>query len=181
MLNKKPFALVMAVGAFLIGATLVTSATPQNERAADQLPAEKLELLKKEEEHRKLGTPAPKSPDTSLKPVQAEEWPTGIRDDIPAPFRASELMINNAWQQDFGGNHVQVYAGHITEDAEQGLVVIRTTDVNDMEQVTVERFPTPVKAGSLTVVAEKNHKLTLQAANGTTFEFDVNKKEYTQK
>jgi len=181
MLKNKPFAFIMAVGAFLIGASLVTSATPQTERAADLLPADKQALLKKEQEHRQLGTPAPKSSDTSLKPVEAEAWPTGIRDDIPAPFPASEVSINNVWQRDFAGNHVQAYAGHITGDEQQGLLIIRTTSINDLDNVTVERFQTHDKTGSLTVTSEQNHKLTLQSTSGATYEFDVNKKQFTQK
>ncbi len=88
--------------------------------------------------------------------------------DGPVPFSSTDLIINNQWQRKVSGFWTHVYAGADYADKNQGVVAV---DIEGMYQGG--RYNTPTKAGGVTIIAEDNFKLTLKAADGSLFYFDV--------
>ena len=49
---------------------------------------------------------------------------TGIIENPSAPFSASDFVISNAWQEYVDGSYVLVYAGSMTKDPAQGILIV---------------------------------------------------------
>jgi hypothetical protein len=107
---------------------------------------------------------------TKLAATPSEVIPTGIFDGGWDVFRypSEDVVIQNMWTGELA-NHsygASVWAGSLHSDPTQGLVLV-------MIEGPVFTYLSPVKAGSLHIVAEQNLRLTLLSTNGTTFYFDV--------
>jgi len=89
-----------------------------------------------------------------------------------APFHGSLYTITSQWQNDVGGKHVQVYVGAETPFPSQGVVIVQITSL-DLQTVRTVTYLKPVTSGSLRIVAAQGSQLTLTAANGTSYVFDV--------
>jgi len=61
-----------------------------------------------------------------------------------------------------------VYAGYITTDTKQGMVLVFQDPKIDYRQ-----YLTPGNSGAVRIVAEKNFYLVLQAENGDMYYFDA--------
>jgi hypothetical protein len=95
--------------------------------------------------------------------------PTGIFEDTTDFFKEGYQM-QNAWQQQVNGAWAAVFAGARQSDPEQGVIFTQW----ELPNGSIGRFiDTPIKAGSVRIIAEQNYRLTLQAADGTLFYFDV--------
>jgi hypothetical protein len=98
--------------------------------------------------------------------------PTGTREDERIKPSGEKLGLDalNGWFGLVDGNKVSIYAGSLLEDPEQGAIAILITLPyrNFSEKVL-----TPTKHGGVCVVAEQNNRLTLLAADGEIFYFDV--------
>jgi hypothetical protein len=99
-------------------------------------------------------------------------FPTGTFEGSEVQFSAQKLDLNalNAWGGYLNGNTVVIYAGSWHGDPEQGAIVILITLPYRFYD---ERIFTPTKHGSVRVVAEQNNRLTLVAADGEVFYFDI--------
>ena len=109
---------------------------------------------------------------TTHTPVTPIYLKTGIYDDQRVKISASLLFIDaqNAYGGFNNGYRYAVYAGALQTDPDQGVVALIT---NLPDGKRFEQLLTPSKHGALHVVSEQNNRLTLLAADGETFYFDV--------
>ncbi len=101
-----------------------------------------------------------------------QPWPSGIFERSQAPFPSMLYRISNQWQDIVGGVHVQVYAGEETATPSLGVVIVQTTSL-DLLTSQDAVYQAPSMGGMLRIVAVHGSQLTLDAANGATFTFDV--------
>jgi hypothetical protein len=95
--------------------------------------------------------------------------PTGIFEDTTSFFKEGYQM-QNAWQQQVNGAWAAVFAGVRQDDPQQGVIFTQW----ELPNASIGHFiNTPVRVGSVRIIAEQNYRLTLQAADGTLFYFDV--------
>ncbi|KEO82902.1 hypothetical protein [Tumebacillus flagellatus] len=173
-------AVLLGLGVLALGITAVAAS------ATSRAPMDSLPLAKQaiEDNYAKLkenaAKPAPKSTDTSLKPVNHEQLPTGILDSFTPPFHSEDVTITNMWQKQEGGQLVQVYAGQLAGDTDQGVIIVRTTDADGIT-TTEDRIVTKEKAGSMKITADGNGKLSMKAVKGSSYEFDVKGKGLAKK
>ncbi len=91
----------------------------------------------------------------------------------PAEQILPEWNFVNYWQGHVRDEWVSVYAGSQVADPNQGGVVVVPYGAPPGEFL-----PTPVAAGSVTIISAQGTMLTLQAEDGTTFVFDVDSGSY---
>jgi len=102
--------------------------------------------------------------------------PTGIFEDT-TDFYQQGYQMQNAWQQQVDGAWAAVFAGAHRDDPRQGAIFTQW----ELPAARVGHFiDTPVKAGSVRIIAEQNDRLTLQATDGTLFYFDVPAQAFVQ-
>jgi hypothetical protein len=99
-------------------------------------------------------------------------FPTGTREGEMVKFSAEKMFLDalNGWGGYLDGISVVIYAGSQPEDPEQGAIVIL---FNLPYRFFSEKVLTPTKHGGVRVVAEQNNRLTLLAADGENYYFDV--------
>jgi hypothetical protein len=114
--------------------------------------------------------PSAKSPGPPP-PAPLPSWPEGIFETGQAPLPGI-YQIYNQWQTESDGNHIQVYAGSLKSDAEQGLVVVHVTP-HDLKSSTTDVYLTSSKAGPLRIVNAEGQRLTLLSRKGNVSSFDV--------
>lgn len=95
--------------------------------------------------------------------------PTGIY-DAGAEFYHEGFRMQNAWQGLVDGYWANVVAGTHSSDPEQGVIFSRWEFPN---AAIGSFFNIPVRAGSVRIVAEQDARLTLEAADGTVFYWDI--------
>lgn len=101
---------------------------------------------------------------------------TGIIPEGPIPFRASDVSINNQWQEQYTGYWVHAYAGALAENPAQGILIIEFEGSPDLGG----RFLTPNADGALTIRAATAARLTLESAGGTLYYFDIPALQYVE-
>jgi hypothetical protein len=121
---------------------------------------------------------APKTPKDPLArpPVSEPEpaWPSGIVDSGQAPFAGSMFAFENQWQDVVAGEHASAYAGSLRDDPAQGIVALAFTALDVTGPASLGGiFRTPLKAGPVRIVAANGARLTLEAADGMHFVFDI--------
>jgi hypothetical protein len=101
--------------------------------------------------------------------------PYVLKEDIFEPVEdiLPEWDFVNYWVGHVGDQWVSVYAGSQDADPTQGGVVVMPNG-----SPPGQFLPTPVAAGSVKIESAEGTKLTLLAADGTTFMFDVKSESY---
>ncbi|MCC6190810.1 MAG: hypothetical protein IT318_17435 [Anaerolineales bacterium] len=95
--------------------------------------------------------------------------PTGIF-DAGAEFYHEGYRMQNAWQGLVDGYWANVVAGAHSDDPQQGLVFSSWEFPN---AAIGSFFNTPLRAGSVHIIAEQNYRITLEAEDGTLFYWDI--------
>jgi len=143
-----------------IRSTLSKTADPQTRKGLE----EKLRILEQEKN---------KPP---LEGWEPPPRPRGIVDYVEygAPFRPSEVIVKNKWQDMLNEKWVDVYAGSLPDDRAQGIVII-LIEPGEPEGGFIPGgwYRTPTKSGAVTIVSAIGTLLTLKAENGDQFLFDV--------
>jgi hypothetical protein len=152
------------------------------EGEARQSLEEKLEIVERESQARALAQaldiPKPLGAAAAAPTAAPEvERPAGIFEDVQGPFSSQELVVANAWQGQIDGEWVQVYAGALTDDPTQGVVVVLVA--GQPGAASGSQHLTPAKAGAVRIVAAEGTRLTLEAADGTRFTFDAATRQFT--
>lgn len=93
----------------------------------------------------------------------------GIIEKGPSPFRSSYLKKTNIWQGIIFGDYVQVFAGALAQEPNQGIVIV----VSETPAMSGGHYVTPAKSGAVRIIDEKNQRLVLEAENGDIFYFDI--------
>ncbi len=96
---------------------------------------------------------------------------------VPLGMSSSTFKDTNLWVERLPDRHIGVFAGGdgYAGDPTQGLLVIsvRTPPPDDALIGDFEMYRTPTRAGPITITDAVGERLTLQAADGTRFYFDV--------
>lgn len=120
--------------------------------------------------------PKPSGPNTNRPAFVADSpRPTGIIEEQQAPYPAALVRISNQWQRLVNGEWVHVYAGSLTSDPTQGVVLVMT---ESPDQMTGGHYPTPTKEGSVRITGEQGLQITLTSSEGATFVFDVSSRSF---
>jgi hypothetical protein len=104
-------------------------------------------------------------------------FPTGTfeGDEVKFSAKIKGLDALNAWGGYMDGNTVVIYAGSLLDDQEQGAIEIL---IKFPYRFYDEQLFTPTRHGGIRVVDEENNRLTLQAADGEVFYFDVPARQF---
>lgn len=111
-----------------------------------------------------------------------EPWPQGIFHDASAPYAGSEYILDDVWQQDVGGNHVQVFAGHLglgMPDPGRGVIVVNVVSPGLQALGLGGTYLAPPSVTSLSIVGANGTLVSLLAASGETFYFDAETRAFT--
>lgn len=105
------------------------------------------------------------------------EWPSGIFEGRQPPFPSSYVRISNHWQSLLDGVYVQVYAGALTSDPDQGLVITVRTSRQGAPLGNQTVFA-PRRGGALRIDSAVGSELRLISAAGDTYTFDARAARY---
>ncbi len=105
-----------------------------------------------------------RTPKVTKKPI---ERLTGII-ERPAVALSHAFIINNAWQELVDGRYITVFAGALSEDPDQGILVVYD---DSSDKYTI--YASPSKDGSFRIVAAENFHLTLETTKKLDVYFDV--------
>lgn len=150
---------------------------------SSNLPPEKQAIEQQYAQERAAGAinPALKDPSAPFPIAPEPPFPNGILDECAAPFSAAETSIANCWAGIVNGIKTIVYAGagSVENDAQQGLVyVIAIPD--PPSPINGSRVLTPIKDGSVSIVAAQNPLLTLATTAGDhVFTFNISTRTFT--
>ncbi len=108
----------------------------------------------------------------------------GIYTDLQKPMGWGMLYsIKNAWVGSITGGHAQVYAGLKSDSADplawvmnppgQGVLRVITVPHGTGTPTNGGEYLTPARAGSIKITAATGTCLTVQAEDGTQYQFDV--------
>ncbi len=80
--------------------------------------------------------------------------------------------VNNLWQATTAEGYLQIAAGSIAEDPDQGSLFILFTSLNKT-QSTSTLVLAPERSGSLMILAEEDNGLVIQSEDGTIYRFNL--------
>jgi hypothetical protein len=92
-------------------------------------------------------------------------------------FRPDQAVIQNYWQGELENAYIQVFAGALGNDPEQGVIYVLVT-TSDRLQTEFEQYLTPQKSGSLQIIEKSNSDLILLSEDHTEIIFDILKREF---
>jgi hypothetical protein len=101
----------------------------------------------------------------------------GIFDGDEGIFRPEQAFIQNYWQSELANSYLQVFAGVLGGDEEQGIVYVLET-TSDRYQTDFELYLAPQKSGSLRIIGESDYRLILLSEDQTEIIFDILKREF---
>ncbi len=95
---------------------------------------------------------------------------------------SGDFKDTNMWVERLPDRNIGVFAGGdgYAGDPTQGLLVISVMTPDKVRIGTVDTYRTPSKAGPITITDAVGERLTLQAADGTRFTFDVATRQWGQ-
>jgi hypothetical protein len=94
--------------------------------------------------------------------------PDGIDNTPEAPFSRVLFTPLNSWRKTEPDHYYLIFAGHLTEDTQQGALYILQPDIH-----TFSLYITPTRNGAVRVIAEHGTTITLQSSDNTLFYFDA--------
>jgi hypothetical protein len=158
-------ALTLGGGVYAVAENLHQPLPPQKsatEFAPRPVPAKPIPPRAKDPSHK-----PPLPPSLAEKPLQ------GIIENGQAPL-PPRYAIQNQWQakQD-DGDWLQVWAGSLRDDPEQGLLVVQQVKHNFTRRETPRVVKAPHGAGSLKIVSANGMTLHLVDASGERFRFEA--------
>jgi hypothetical protein len=107
-----------------------------------------------------------------LPPTLAEEPSEGVFQSGQAPL-PTRYAIHNQWQARTGGDWLQVWAGSLRGDPEQGLLVVERIGHHFTRRETPRVIEAPYGSGPLEIVSANDMTLHLVDASGGRFRFDA--------
>lgn len=165
-----------------VGANENPGNDPEKQAILDRVAREQAEAHARVPDHPKPGNPAAERPAPS-----DEAGPALGIIPVSVPFGSDEYVIEaEGWQSVSGNQRVTAYPGALASDRTQGVVVIAvatrlsergapnfTDELAADEEVRLAAYTTPRRAGSVRVTAASGNLLTLTAADGSRFVFNV--------
>ena len=175
-LQRSNLALLAALGLVLAGVGAVWAYT-----SAMAGPLDDKALIEQRYQKDKLVSPAVISDPAKERPTVAvtnPPAPTGIIEEIVAPFPAADFLATNRWQGIIGGQLVAVIAGG-RPNTTLGLLAVLTFDKEGVNIVETRRFELPGQPGRARVVSANGTSVTIQTESGKRFTIDASTKEIT--
>ena len=174
--NYRIIARIIALGFLLVGSVSVLL-------RGQSLPPEKQTIENQYSQERATGAqnPAPKNPAAPYPIAPEQPFPMGVLNDCAPPFSSEEASIENCWAGLLNGVKTIVYAGAEANDIDpqQGLVYVVSAPTYPAP-VSGNRVLTPVKAGSVRIVAAQSPLLMLVTASGSyVLTFNINTATFT--
>jgi hypothetical protein len=105
--------------------------------------------------------------------VAGMRLPDGIDNHPSVPFSESVVTVLNSWRKTTDNRYYLVYAGFLTQDSQQGAILVFHPSTHGFKQ-----YNTPENSGGVRVVEEKGTTITLQSAKGILFYFDVAREQF---
>ncbi len=109
-------------------------------------------------------------------PIGTVQYPVGIFQEGLGDYSKQGFNILNGWRGQINGYTARVLAGALVSNPQQGIL-LASWDLSEAPNAGV--YETPRQAGAVRITAEQNYRLTLQAADGSTFYFDVPGQTFT--
>lgn len=144
-------------------------------------PLDDKALIEQRYQKDKLVSPAVISDPAKERPtvvVTNPPAPTGIIEEIVAPFPAADFLATNRWQGIIGGQLVAVIAGGRPNTA-LALLAVLTFDKEGVNVVDARRFELPGQPGRARVVSANGTTITIQTESGKRFTIDASTKVIT--
>jgi hypothetical protein len=121
-------------------------------------------------------TPQPPTP-TYPPPQTPWPLPTGILPTAHIGIRMCECGFESAWRQVHNNEYLEVFTGHYTNPADQGMVMVLTRTL-DYGPTSKYFYNTPARAGSVHIVSVDGMRLTLATPGGQQFVFDAEQRTW---
>jgi hypothetical protein len=120
-----------------------------------------------------LANPAPQQPDDSADTV-GPPAPLLEKSEIVADseYPVARYSFVNRFSTPYGDHNILVYAGSLSEEAAQGVLLVWDEDTQAQTVETTE-FLAPKANGALTIVDAEGMLLTLTSSDGAKYQFDV--------
>ncbi len=131
------------------------------------------EKVNGEEQEQKEKVPPPLPASASLV-MDALDVKEGIFEGSQGMIRPSMADISNCWQGVRGEKILQVFAGSLSDQTGQAVVIIFQENPDQMNY-TATIMPIPGVKGMLRIVSVKDEKMTLKAEDKSKVIFDLEK------
>ena len=105
--------------------------------------------------------------------VASIKLPDGIDNHPSIPFSESVVTILNSWRKTTNDHYYLVYAGFLTQDSQQGAILVHHPSTHDFKQYNI-----PDHSGGVKIVNEKGTIIMLQSFKGNLFYFDVVREQF---
>lgn len=105
--------------------------------------------------------------------VASVKLPDGIDNHPSVPFSESAVTVLNSWRKTTDDRYYLIYAGFLTQDSQQGAILVLHPSTHDFKQ-----YNTPDNSGGVRVVEEKGTTIVLQSTKGVLFYFDIAKEQF---
>ena len=113
--------------------------------------------------------------ETSASKHFLDEKPLGIF-EIEEDFLGEEgYLINTMWRGEYSGYNVEIYAGSLIQDDQQGLVILNIPALS-----LFKVFIAPQPKGSLSISKVDGYRLQLSVMDGSIQYFDIPAQQFTQ-
>lgn len=94
-----------------------------------------------------------------------------ILEDGQVDLPSDTGSFKNQWYVQTANGEIRVYAGAEKRDVQQGLLFVSVR--NSPQPRSIDGYYTPLRAGAVRIISAVGERLTLRAADGTLFAFDV--------
>jgi len=105
--------------------------------------------------------------------VSGFKLPDGIDNHPSIPFSEAIVTVLNSWRKTTVDRYYLVYAGFLTQDIQQGAILVLQPKTYNFKQYNL-----PKNSGGVSVVEEKGTILILQSNKDALYYFDVNKEQF---
>lgn len=105
--------------------------------------------------------------------IAGMKLPDGIDDHPQIPFSESVVTVNNAWRKTTDQQFFLVFAGYLTENPEQGALMVYHPKVHTFFQILA-----PAKNGGLIVIDENKYIIQLQSVQGSMVYFNYQTEQF---
>lgn len=85
----------------------------------------------------------------------------------------SAVVVQNLWEEKTSNEIIDVYAGSLRDEPQQGALVVVTWDSDRVEWLGTATYAVPGQHGVAQISGGVAETLTLRSADGTTVSFDV--------
>lgn len=106
--------------------------------------------------------------------VASIKLPDGIDNHPSIPISESVVTVLNSWRKTTDDRYYLVYAGFLSQDSQQGAILVLQPSTHDFTQ-----YNTPDNSGGVRVVEEKANIIVLQSDKGVLlYYFDLDKEQF---